>query len=158
MSMNWRSSVRFDDTRAVGEYPLNAFTYAIDCFWTCASPVPGTSASICGAPPAMSLHELTIPALIPSWVSRPPCRCIDRYGLVGPPVHLRNIIESARSPGSSLPPAQSVADKVFNALERFLHVEAVSGVVLLIAAASALWWANSSAAQRTSTSGMRRSR
>jgi NhaA family Na+:H+ antiporter len=37
-----------------------------------------------------------------------------------------------------------VADKLFNALERFLHVEAVSGVVLLIAAAIALWWANSS--------------
>ena len=43
----------------------------------------------------------------------------------------------------ALPPAQLVADKVFSALERFLHVEAVSGVVLLIAAAAALIWANS---------------
>lgn len=51
------------------------------------------------------------------------------------------------SPGSSVPPAHLVADKVFNALERFLHVEAVSGVVLLLAAASALWWANSPAAE-----------
>ena len=49
--------------------------------------------------------------------------------------------------GSSLPPAHVVADKVFNALERFLHVEAVSGVVLLLAAAAALWWANSPAAE-----------
>jgi NhaA family Na+:H+ antiporter len=46
----------------------------------------------------------------------------------------------------SLPPAQLVAEKVFNALERFLHIEAVSGVVLLLAAVSALWWANSPAA------------
>ncbi len=38
-----------------------------------------------------------------------------------------------------------VADKLFNALERFLHVEAVSGVVLLVAAAIALIWANSPA-------------
>jgi Na+:H+ antiporter, NhaA family len=44
---------------------------------------------------------------------------------------------------SSLPSAQLVAEKVFNALERFLHVEAVSGVVLLITAAAALLWANS---------------
>lgn len=42
-----------------------------------------------------------------------------------------------------LPPAQAVAERVFNALERFLHVEAVSGLVLLAAAAAALLWANS---------------
>jgi len=44
------------------------------------------------------------------------------------------------------PPAQLVAERVFSALERFLHVEAVSGIVLLIAAAAALLWANSPAA------------
>ena len=42
-----------------------------------------------------------------------------------------------------LPHAQRVAEKVFTALERFLHVEAVSGVVLLVAAGIALLWANS---------------
>ncbi len=42
-----------------------------------------------------------------------------------------------------IPPAQAVAERLFNALSRFLHVEAVSGVVLLIAAAAALIWANS---------------
>jgi len=42
-----------------------------------------------------------------------------------------------------LPHAQRVAERVFNALERFLHVEAVSGVVLLVAAGIALLWANS---------------
>lgn len=48
-------------------------------------------------------------------------------------------------PANRPPPTSAiVADKLFNALERFLHVEAVSGVVLLIAAAIALWWANSS--------------
>ncbi len=51
-----------------------------------------------------------------------------------------------RPSDSALPPAQRVAEKVFSALERFIHVEAVSGVVLLIAAAVALIWANSQAA------------
>lgn len=46
-----------------------------------------------------------------------------------------------------LPPARVVADRVFGALERFLHVEAVSGIVLLVAAAAALIWANSPAAE-----------
>jgi NhaA family Na+:H+ antiporter len=46
----------------------------------------------------------------------------------------------------SLPAAQRMAERVFGALERFLHIEAVSGVVLLAAAAIALIWANSPAA------------
>lgn len=46
----------------------------------------------------------------------------------------------------ALPPAQRVAEKAFSALERFLHIEAVSGIVLLLAAAAALIWANSPAA------------
>jgi NhaA family Na+:H+ antiporter len=53
---------------------------------------------------------------------------------------------STRSPLNQLPPAQLVAERVFSALDRFLHVEAVSGVVLLIMAAAALVWANSPAA------------
>lgn len=44
-----------------------------------------------------------------------------------------------------LPPAQLVAAKIFSTLERFLYVEAVSGIVLLVAAAAALIWANSPA-------------
>jgi Na+:H+ antiporter, NhaA family len=46
-----------------------------------------------------------------------------------------------------LPSAQLVAEKVFSALERYLHVEAVGGVVLLLAAAAALIWANSPASE-----------
>ncbi|KJA11108.1 sodium:proton antiporter [Acidovorax temperans] len=42
-----------------------------------------------------------------------------------------------------LPRAQRVAERAFATLERFLHIEAVSGVVLLVAAAIALIWANS---------------
>lgn len=42
---------------------------------------------------------------------------------------------------SAHPP--SMASRVFDAFERFLHIEAVSGIVLLIAAATALLWANS---------------
>lgn len=50
----------------------------------------------------------------------------------------------SRHPESvTLRPAQVLAEKVFNALERFLHIEAVGGVVLLVAAAIALLWANS---------------
>jgi NhaA family Na+:H+ antiporter len=53
---------------------------------------------------------------------------------------------SRTSTTGALPPAQRAAEKAFNALERFLHIEAVSGIVLLIAAAAALIWANSPAA------------
>lgn len=42
-------------------------------------------------------------------------------------------------------PAELVAERVFSTLERFLRVEAVSGIVLLIATAVALIWANSPA-------------
>jgi NhaA family Na+:H+ antiporter len=44
---------------------------------------------------------------------------------------------------ATVPSAHAVADRVFNALERFLQVEAVSGIVLLACAAIALLWANS---------------
>lgn len=43
-----------------------------------------------------------------------------------------------------LPRAQLLAERAFATLERFLHIEAASGIVLLIAAAAALIWANSS--------------
>lgn len=43
-----------------------------------------------------------------------------------------------------LPRPQAIAERAFASLERFLHIEAVSGIVLLIAAAVALMWANSS--------------
>lgn len=42
-----------------------------------------------------------------------------------------------------LPRAQLLAERAFATLQRYLHVEAVSGIVLLIAAAVALLWANS---------------
>lgn len=43
-----------------------------------------------------------------------------------------------------LPRGRLLAERAFATLERFLHIEAASGVVLLIAAAVALIWANSS--------------
>jgi NhaA family Na+:H+ antiporter len=46
-------------------------------------------------------------------------------------------------PASSVSSSTKVADKVSEALDRFLHVEAISGIVLLIAACIALGWANS---------------
>ncbi len=42
-----------------------------------------------------------------------------------------------------LPRAQVLAERAFASIERFLHIEAVSGIVLLLAAAIALIWANS---------------
>lgn len=45
-----------------------------------------------------------------------------------------------------IPRAQLLAERAFSALEHFLHIEAVSGIVLLVAAAAALIWANSPAA------------
>lgn len=47
------------------------------------------------------------------------------------------------SPKPALPRAQLLAERAFATLERFLHIEAVSGIVLLLAAAIALIWANS---------------
>ncbi|QRQ85576.1 Na+/H+ antiporter NhaA [Cupriavidus oxalaticus] len=46
-----------------------------------------------------------------------------------------------------LPRAQALAEKAFSALEHFIHIEAVSGIVLLAAAGIALLWANSPAAE-----------
>lgn len=43
----------------------------------------------------------------------------------------------------ALPAVQRLAEKAFERLDRFLHIEAVSGIVLLIAAVIALIWANS---------------
>ncbi|MCK1306598.1 MULTISPECIES: Na+/H+ antiporter NhaA [unclassified Bradyrhizobium] len=46
-------------------------------------------------------------------------------------------------PFDDLPKPQRLAEQALDTLQRFLHVEAVSGAVLLIAAAAALIWANS---------------
>ena len=48
-----------------------------------------------------------------------------------------------RSPSPrDLPRAQLLAERAFATLERFLHIESGSGIVLLVAAAIALLWAN----------------
>jgi len=46
-----------------------------------------------------------------------------------------------------LPPVQRLTEQAFSTLSRFLHIEAVSGIVLLTAAAIALAWANSPASE-----------
>jgi NhaA family Na+:H+ antiporter len=62
--------------------------------------------------------------------------------LVGPPRKLFTTMH--RHPSEQdIPRAQRLTERAFETLERFLHVEAVSGIVLLIAAAAALIWANS---------------
>ncbi|MET4799676.1 Na+/H+ antiporter NhaA [Bradyrhizobium sp. LB11.1] len=47
-------------------------------------------------------------------------------------------------PGRHLPKSPFFAARAITTLQHFLHVEAISGVVLLVAAAAALLWANSS--------------
>jgi NhaA family Na+:H+ antiporter len=65
--------------------------------------------------------------------------------LVGPPTGSKGLI--MRDQQSVAPetwaPARRVAAKILGPLERFLHVEAASGIVLLVAALVALAWANS---------------
>jgi Na+:H+ antiporter, NhaA family len=46
-------------------------------------------------------------------------------------------------PSKDLPNTQPLVERAFAALQQFLRVEAVSGIVLLVAAATALLWANS---------------
>lgn len=43
----------------------------------------------------------------------------------------------------AIPRAQALAERAFATVERFLHIEAVGGVVLVVAALAALIWANS---------------
>ncbi|NOV24232.1 Na+/H+ antiporter NhaA [Cupriavidus necator] len=50
------------------------------------------------------------------------------------------------APQQEVPRAQILAEKAFSAIDHYLHIEAVSGLVLLVAAAVALVWANSPAA------------
>lgn len=52
----------------------------------------------------------------------------------------------ASSAASSRSGSVPVADKILSTLDHFLHIEALSGIVLLIATAAALIWANSPAA------------
>jgi len=65
--------------------------------------------------------------------------------LVGPPRSVATTMNRPPSP-RALPRAQLLAERALAALERFLHIQALSGIVLLAAAATALAWANSPAA------------
>ncbi|MCS3725156.1 Na+/H+ antiporter NhaA [Bradyrhizobium betae] len=46
-------------------------------------------------------------------------------------------------PGGDLPKTPLFVERALSTLQQFLHVEAISGIVLLVAAAAALLWANS---------------
>ncbi|MBB2919291.1 Na+/H+ antiporter NhaA [Cupriavidus alkaliphilus] len=50
------------------------------------------------------------------------------------------------APQQDVPRAQILAERAFSAIDHYLHIEAISGLVLLLAAAVALVWANSPAA------------
>ncbi|MDO4904765.1 MAG: Na+/H+ antiporter NhaA [Lautropia sp.] len=50
---------------------------------------------------------------------------------------------TTETPRQEVPRAQLLTERALASLEHFLHIEAVSGIVLLLAAAAALFWANS---------------
>jgi NhaA family Na+:H+ antiporter len=56
-------------------------------------------------------------------------------------------VAANQHPRPTIPLPQQLAEKAMSALERFSHIEAVSGIALLIAAIAALVWANSSFAE-----------
>ncbi len=64
------------------------------------------------------------------------------HALVGPPRREFKTMDRRPVPKQDLSRTQQLAERAFASLERFLHIEAVSGIVLLIAAALALVWAN----------------
>ena len=51
-----------------------------------------------------------------------------------------------QSCGQDFPRAQLLTERAFATVERFMHIQASSGIVLLVAAAIALIWANSTLA------------
>ncbi len=59
--------------------------------------------------------------------------------MVGPPRKVSKTMNQT----PVLPKAQVLTERAFSTVSRFLHIEAVSGMVLLLAAAVALIWANS---------------
>lgn len=60
-----------------------------------------------------------------------------------PPHELPTVHPQFPKPSEQIPPLQSAADKASSAFARMLHIESMSGIVLLLAAAIALIWANS---------------
>lgn len=62
--------------------------------------------------------------------------------MVGPPRSMRAPMND-QLPGRDLPKSPFFVERALTTLQHFLHVEAVSGVVLLVAAAAAMLWANS---------------
>ena len=85
-----------------------------------------------------------------AWSSIRSCSCkrcslhvaVTGQAMVGPPRGERVRQMDHQLPTNRLPRAQVLAERALSTLQRFLHVEAVSGVVLLIAAAIGLIWAN----------------
>lgn len=63
---------------------------------------------------------------------------------MGRAAHAGDSMMTRRTSGQDLPRAQRFAERAFATFERFTHIQAASGVVLLIAATIALIWANSS--------------
>src|SRR5690606_15121566 len=68
----------------------------------------------------------------------------DRFFCIGRAACARKLTMHRPVSRQDLPRAQLLAERALATFERFTHIQAASGVVLLIAAAIALLWANSS--------------
>src|SRR5690606_13413049 len=70
------------------------------------------------------------------------CRSEQVHASVGPPRGVPMTMHRYH-PRQELPRTQLLTERALATLERFLHIEAAIGIVLLIAATAALIWANS---------------
>lgn len=67
----------------------------------------------------------------------------DPTGQARPPAPAVSLHPDFPTPSSRIPRVQQATDSALGHLNRFMHIEAMSGIVLLLAATVALLWANS---------------
>src|SRR5262245_52970791 len=72
---------------------------------------------------------------------------VTGQAMVGPPrgarAPMNDQLPDQDFSSEDLSKSQPLIERALTALQQFLHVEAISGVILLVAAAAALLWANS---------------
>src|SRR5262249_41141417 len=93
--------------------------------------------------PNSSYRVAYLPTLCKTMFGCPLHVAATGQAMVGPPRGKRAPMDDDRLPPGNLPRAQVLAERAFTTLQRFLHVEAVGGALLVIAATIALVWANS---------------
>src|SRR5690554_5968519 len=77
------------------------------------------------------------PRCVAAMARRGQVMCMGRAARAG------DVVMTHRHTGQDLPRVQLLTERAFATVERFMHIQASSGIVLLVAAAIALIWANS---------------